>query len=139
MTCVRWIVAVLVTSAAGLTIGMATQAHQTDARPAESVLVEEDVSGLPVGATIHLCLEHQPCRTNHVRPDGLSNPPQVVTVPLPIGVSSQQANGWTVRAYAVANGVEYRGTTKLIYHVAVDPLCTCAGDYAYLDLARARR
>ena len=141
----RWLGAIPIgaalTIAAALTIGIAVAAHHTHPRAErspETVLVEEDVSDLPVGATIHVCLEQQPCRTNQVRADGRSNPPQLVTIPLPSGVSSRQANGWTVRAYAFANGVEYRGTTQLIYHVAVDPLCTCAGDYAYLDVARTR-
>ena len=101
--------------------------------------MEEYLSALPVGATIHLCLERLPCQTNVVRSAGVRNPPQIVTLALPSGVPSRDANGWTLRGYATSHGVIYRGNTRLIYHIAVDPPCTCAGDYAYLELRRSLR
>jgi hypothetical protein len=105
----------------------------------QSVLVEEYVSDLPVGTAIHLCLERMRCRTNTVSWAGRSNPPQIVSLPLPSGASSRAANGWTLRGYATSRGVRYRGSTRLIYHIAVDPPCKCAGDYAYLTLRPPRR
>lgn len=105
----------------------------------QSVLVEEYVSDLPVGTAIHLCLERMRCRTNTVSWAGRSNPPQIVSLPLPSGASSRAANGWTLRGYATSRGVRYRGSTRLIYHIAVDPPCKCAGDYAYLRLRPPRR
>jgi hypothetical protein len=114
--------------------GSRSHARSTD----ETVLVEEDVSNLRVGSIVHLCLEKLPCRANVVRAAGQTNPPQLVTLPLPTGVTAKQASGWTLRAWANSAGVAYRGTTRVVYHIAVDPLCTCAGDYAYLKLRPVR-
>jgi hypothetical protein len=55
-------------------------AHHALRHLPEHVLVEEYVSALPVGATIHLCLERLPCQTNVVRAAGRSHPPQIVTL-----------------------------------------------------------
>lgn len=127
---------------AALLISLAGCAHHGPARPGHasaSVLVEEYVSALPVGVTIHLCLERLACRTNLVRSDGRRNPPQIDTLPLPRGVSSRGAEGWRLHGYAISQGVTYRGTARLIYHTAVDPPCKCAGDYAYLEFRPSGR
>jgi hypothetical protein len=137
----RRVAAGLGVSAASL-VSLTSCAHHNPSNPrlrSASVLVEEYVSDLPVGTAIHLCLERMPCRTNNVRSDGRSNPPQIVSLPLPSGAPSRAANGWRLRGYATSRGVTYRGGTRLIYHIAVDPPCKCAGDYAYLKLRPSRR
>jgi hypothetical protein len=136
-----WRVAARLGVAAASLVSLTGCAHHnpSNARRPESVLVEEYVSDLPVGTAIHLCLERMPCRTNNVRSEGRSNPPQIVSLPLPSGASSRAANGWRLRGHATFRGLTYRGSTRLIYHIAVDPPCKCAGDYAYLNLRPSRR
>jgi hypothetical protein len=141
----------LAVTAAALTAPVSCVSHHGVAaqpKPSrQSVLVEEYGARIPVGTVLHLCLAHLPCRTTRITADGRRNPPQLIALPLPPGVSSREADGWPLRAYAVpraAHGARgrapvYGGRTRLVYHISVDPECACAGDYAYLRLSRSAR
>jgi hypothetical protein len=122
--------------AALLTLASCTHNH---VQTANTVTVEEYVSDVPVGATVRVCLQHVPCRTNIVTAHDHSGAPQVMTVALPPRVSLRQADGWTVRASATAHGVTYRSSARVTYLVAVDPPCKCTGDYVHLYFRSVRK
>jgi hypothetical protein len=107
----------------------------TSARPDRSgtwVEVEEDVSAVPVGTTVHLCLAALPCKTDVVGLAGSSDT-QYIALPLPVGVTAKAADGWPLHVYARAFRRIYRDSTRVMYHASIDPPCHCAGDYAYVD------
>lgn len=89
-----------------------------------AVRVEEEFVGLPVGTTVHLCLESMPCKTDVVRIRSRETS-QFIALPLPSGTTPKAADGWPLRAYAVAGGRTYRDTTRAHYLMSVDPPCHC--------------
>jgi 3D (Asp-Asp-Asp) domain-containing protein len=103
----------------------------------EIVRVEEDLSAVPVGTVVHLCIRDLPCMTDTTRTRSRSDS-QSIDLRLPAGVSEKDANGWPLRAYASAQDGQYLATTRIVYHTSIDPPCKCAGDYAYVKLARQR-
>lgn len=100
----------------------------------QNVRVEEDLSALPVGTVVHVCLRHAPCVTERTSAGSRSDE-HTIDVPLPAGVSARDADGWPLRAYAVVDGQRLVANTRIAYHVSIDPPCKCSGDYAYVRLA----
>ena len=103
----------------------------------EFVQVEADLSAVPVGTVVHLCIRDLPCVTATSRA-GTGSGSQSIQLRLPAGVSAEDANGWPLRAYASAHETRFLARARILYHVSIDAPCNCAGDYAYVRLARQR-
>lgn len=111
--------------------------HKGDRSPdghRQVVRVDADLSAVPVGTIVHLCLRDSPCVTDRTTYGNRSGG-HFIDIPLPAGVSARDADGWPLRVYAAAHGQHFAAKTRVVYHVSVDPPCRCAGDYALLNLA----
>jgi hypothetical protein len=103
----------------------------------EIVRVEEDLSAMPVGTVVHLCMRNLPCVIDTTR-SGNRSGTQSIDLPLPAGLSAEDARGWPLRAYATASEDRFIAWTHIVYHVSIDPACECAGDYAYVRLVHQK-